>query len=298
MVTDELQTVPPPEVAAAASRRAKVTVIEPRRSGFAYALTETWRYRRFSKFFGRRFLRKRYSGTWLGIAWLPLRPLLDVGTKLFVFGGLIGITAGHVPYPLFVLMATAAWQLFAEGLSWSTRSLFTSRGTLRVVHVPRLIVVFGAIVPTIVDFLIVLAITGVIDFYYVLADGTTYLTVSWWSPLYVVTGLALLMLQGIGVGILGAVVGSRTRDVRFVLGYVVGFLYFLTPILYSFQKVPANFRLVAELTPMTGAIELFKAGIFGTPLPPTLALVVSVGAVLVIWGPGFWLFHRQEVREW
>ena len=298
MVTDELQTAPQPAATGSSARVAKVTTIEPRRPDFAYALAEIWRYRRFTKYFGRRFLRKRYMGTWLGLVWLPLRPALDVGTKLFVFGGLIGITAGHVPYPLFVLMATAAWQLFAEALSWSTRSLFTSRGTLRIVHVPRLVVVLGAIVPTLVDFLIVLSMTALIAAYYLVEHGTTYLTVTWLSPLYLVGGGMLLMLQGIGLGIVGAVLGSRTRDLRFILGYIVGFLYFLTPILYSFQQVPPQYRFVTELTPMTGAIEIFKAGVFGTPFPPGLAVASSIGAVLLIWGPGFWLFHRQEVREW
>jgi ABC-type polysaccharide/polyol phosphate export permease len=115
---------------------------------------------------------------------------------------------------------------------------------------------------------------------------------------YIAGGLGLLLLQGVGFGIVGAIVGARTRDVRFVLGYFMGFLYFLTPILYSFQKVPDKYRVVMELNPMTGAIEIFKVGVFGTPMPPTLALATSIGAVLVIWGPGFWFFHRQEVREW
>lgn len=298
MVTDELQTAPPEAPSMPPARRAKTTTVEPRRPDMGYALAEIWRYRRFSAYFGRRFVRKRYSGTWLGLAWLPLRPALDVGTKLFVFGGLVGISVGHVPYSLFVLMATAAWQLFAEGLSWSTRSLYVSRGTLRIVHVPRLVVILGAVVPTIVDFLIVLAMTGLIVLYYLFADGTTYLTISWWSPVYCLGGLLLLLAQGVGLGILGAVLGARTRDVRFILGYVVGFLYFLTPILYSFQQVPEKYRFVTELVPMTGAIEVFKAGVFGTPLPPTFALAVSIGAVVAIWGPGLWFFHRQEVREW
>lgn len=298
MVTDELQKDASPSAAAPSARSAKVTTVEPRRPELGYALKEIWGNRRFSAYFGRRFVRKRYSGTWLGLAWLPLRPALDIGTKLFVFGGLVGISVGHVPYSLFVIVATAAWQLFAEGLSWSTRSLYVSRGTLRIVHVPRLVVIVGAIVPTIVDFLIVLAMAGLIALYYLIADGTTYLTVTWWSPVYVLGGLGLLLAQGIGMGIVGAVLGSRTRDVRFILGYVVGFLYFLTPILYSFQQVPERYRFVTELNPMTGAIEVFKAGVFGTPMPPTLALTVSIGAVVAIWGPGFWLFHRQEVREW
>ena len=45
-----------------------VKTVEPRRPDFRYALAEIWRYRRFSLYFGRRFVRKRYMATWLGLA--------------------------------------------------------------------------------------------------------------------------------------------------------------------------------------------------------------------------------------
>ena len=40
--------------------------IEHRKPGILAALSETWKFRRFALYFGRRFLTKRYGRTWLG----------------------------------------------------------------------------------------------------------------------------------------------------------------------------------------------------------------------------------------
>jgi lipopolysaccharide transport system permease protein len=299
MATEQLQSASR-SLRRSSSARGKraLSVIEPRRPGLRYALGELWRYRTFTVYFGGRFVRKRYMQTWLGLAWLPLRPTLNVGMKLLVFGGLVGISAGKTPYPVFFLFASAAWQLFSESLSWSTRSLYVSRSLLRVFHVPRLVVIASAAIPSFIDFLIGVLLATTCLGYYLVRAHYLYLDLTWRSPIYVLVGLAFLLLLGVGLGLLGAVAGARARDVRFILGYVVGLLYYLTPIIYPFQQIPNKYKPLAELNPLTGAIELFKAGLFATDRPSWNALAVTAIAVAVIWGPGLWLFHRQEIREW
>jgi ABC-type polysaccharide/polyol phosphate export permease len=83
----------------------RVTVIEGRRPGILAALGELWRYRRYLMFFGRTILARRYARTWLGLLWLPLRPVLNVGTRLLVFGGLVVITAGNIPSAVVSILA-------------------------------------------------------------------------------------------------------------------------------------------------------------------------------------------------
>lgn len=282
------------------SARYDQTVVEigPRQPGFRYALGELWRYRRFVFFFGRAFVRKRFARTWLGVTWLGLRPALNVGSKLLVFGGLVGISAGKTPYPVFFLISSAAWQLFAENLYWSSRSLYINRSILRVVHLPRLVVISATAIPSFVDFMIGVAIAGVGLLYYLVKVHTLYLTLRWHSVLDVGGGLALITLLGTGAGIVVAVAGARARDVRFLLGYALNMLYFLTPVIYPFSSIPNKYKPLAEINPMTGAMELFKSGLFGGEKVSANAVIVSVVAVVVIWGPGLWFFHRQEVREW
>jgi lipopolysaccharide transport system permease protein len=275
-----------------------VTVIESRRPGITAAVAELWRYRRFTMFFGRRLLAKRYARTWLGLLWLPLRPVLNVATKLLVFGGLIGITAGDIPYPVFFLLASAAWALFSECVLWSTRSLDVNRGLLRDVHIPRLVVITSAIVPSLVDFAIGIGLAAIAVIYYLVREDVFYLHLTILSPFVVLAALTLIALLGVGIGLVTASAGARARDVRFAVSYLLSFGYFLTPVIYPFDFIPDRYKPLVELNPLTGAIELFKLGVFPDERVSPEAMTVTIVAVLALWIPGLWLFQRNEARDW
>ena len=67
MAIDELQSVRGGTPPVTARRKpARVRTIEHRKPGILAALSETWKFRRFTLYFGRRFLTKRYGRTWLG----------------------------------------------------------------------------------------------------------------------------------------------------------------------------------------------------------------------------------------
>ena len=72
-----------------------------------------------------------------------------------------------------------------------------------------------------------------------------------------------MAMLGIGVGLLTASVGARARDVRLSLTYGIGFLYFLTPVIYPFESIPDAWKPIARLNPVTGALEALQA----RPLP-------------------------------
>jgi lipopolysaccharide transport system permease protein len=275
-----------------------VTVIEGRRPGIVPALAELWRYRRFTMFFGRGMVTKRYARTWLGVLWLPLRPILSIGTRLLVFGGLVGLNAGRIPYPVFFLLASAAWVLFSECLMWSTRSLDVNRGLLRRVHIPRLVLIVSAIVPSLVDFCITVCLAAIAVLFYTVRDGAFSLRLTVWSPFVVTAALGLIAMLGVGVGLLTASAGARARDVRFAAAYFASFAYYLTPVIYPLDSVPDKYKHLVELNPLTGAIELFKVGLFPGETISVLALGVTIAAVAAIWIPGLWAFQRHEVREW
>jgi lipopolysaccharide transport system permease protein len=299
MTTDQLL---PNVRSASAARRfrsgRRVTVIQRRQPGFFHAVAELWRYRRYSLYFGKIFLNQRIMRTWLGGLWLPLRPGMNIAAKVLVFGGLVGIPTGDIPYAVFFLAATAGWQLFNEAALWATRSLDLNRALLRQVHIPRLVVILGAAVPACVDFCINLGIAAVALLYYLLRAHTVYLHLNIWSPLEILAGLFLLLATGVGLGVITASRAARARDVRYFVMFSLGFVYWLTPIVYPFARIPNQYKPLAELNPVTGSMELFKVGLFHSEQFPPNALIISILAVVLLWVPGLWLFHRREVQDW
>jgi lipopolysaccharide transport system permease protein len=269
-------------------------VVEPRHPGFRSLAAEAWRYRLLMTYFGKRFLQKRMARTWLGMIWLPLRPGINLATRILVFGGLVGISTGKTPYPIFFITATAGWQLFYETAFWSMRSVELNRRLLSRVYVPRLVVISSALIPAAVDFAINISFAGLAVLYYLVRAHIFYLEFSM-RTLLVPAALGLIILLGLGVGLLMSGASARARDVRFSIHYFFQFLYYLTPVIYPLTQIPEKYRPIAELNPMTGAVEMLKDGLFRAHELSPDAVGVTLLWVFVIWVPGLWLFDRSQV---
>src|SRR5262245_43156552 len=89
-----------------------VWIIEPRGQSLRSRIVELWRYRGLFKYFAGQAIRGQYSRTFLGRSWLFLRVLIPLSISVFFFNRLLGIQTGDTPYFLFLLISTAAWEMF------------------------------------------------------------------------------------------------------------------------------------------------------------------------------------------
>src|SRR5262249_37796652 len=131
---------------------APVHVIEPWRPGIASRLLELVRYRRLLFLFGKEFLMRRVRNTYLGWIWLPLRPGIDILTKAFCCGVILGANGGARPYVIFFTFGSCGWIVFERVNFWSTRSMRMSNAFVRRAYAPRLPRFFSVLVPAAFDF--------------------------------------------------------------------------------------------------------------------------------------------------
>lgn len=269
------------------------TVIVPRGGGVASRAREVWRARRLVLYFGKRFVEKRYARTWLGWAWIPLRPLLSVGSRILVFGAVLSVPSTGIPYPVFFLAGLAAWELFSEVSYFATRSMELNRRVLKRMFVPRLILLLAAAGPGILDALLYGLLALIAAFIYLGVDGQWFFDASA-STLLVPVALAYMLLAAYGIGLWLSVFAAQARDVRFMLRYVLGFWFFLTPVIYPVTAIPESFRSLASLNPLTAPVEALKLGLFNTGTVPTTAIAISAGFIVVLLASGLWFFFRAE----
>ena len=270
-----------------------VRVISPRRRGAVESVREAWRHRHLVPFFGRRFVEKQYLRTWLGWVWIPLRPVLDVGARMFVFGGLFGASSEGVPYSIYLLIGMSTWELFERTAYWATRSLEVNRRFIRRIYVPRLTVLVSAIFPGLVNYAIYIVLAVITLVVVWIAQGTLYLELGPDTLLFI-PGMALLLALALSVGLWLSVYGAQARDVRFSLTYVTTFWFFVTPIVLPLSKIPDKYRTIVELNPLTAPIMMVKQGLLGTQAVPALSVVSAIVAIIVVGGGGLWFFSRSE----
>jgi lipopolysaccharide transport system permease protein len=286
----------PPDKAEQRGRRSpdeQLQVIEPRRPGAGERLRELRAHRGLLRFFAVRATDKVVRRTVLGRAWLFLRPLLDVGSRVLIFGGLLGVPSGGVPYFVFFLAGMTAWALFENTLVWATRSLELNRKLLQKVYFPRIILPVASAAPALYELVVYGCLLAIVIALYSALDGTLYLNV---GP-ELIAAVAALALSGafaLAIGLWTSVWGANTRDVRYSLLYVLGFWFFVTPVIYPLDLVPDGWRFFAELNPMTPIVELFKWGLVGAGDVEAVPLAITIAMTVAIAIGGLWNFGRAE----
>ena len=262
------------------------TVIESREHWFSLKLGDLWTYRELLFFLVWRDVKVRYSQTALGAAWAVLQPLLAMFVFTLLFGRLAKLPSENIPYPLFVYVALLPWQLFAFALTESTNSLVTNQHLIRKVYFPRLIVPLASVMVGLVDFgLSLLVLAGMMVWYGVRPAPTAFMMIPF---------LLLAILTASGIGLWLSALNIKYRDVKYVIPFVTQFWMFATPVAYSIKLVPAEWRTLYGLNPMTGVVEGFRWALLGTNSGSGAMILISIAAVIAVLIGGLAYFKRME----
>lgn len=267
---------------------------EPRRPGVISTSREVWQHRRFLKYLAARSMRKLYRRTALGIAWVFITPLFPIVVRVAIFGGLFGVNGDGVPYFLFFIIGNLCWDFFASALMWSTRGLEMNRSVLSRVYVPKIIMPIATMAPSIVDFLINLAVFIAAAAYYQAKDGTTHLALGA-QTLWSVAALTCMLFLAIGIGLFTSIWGEKARDARFTMAQVLTFWFLLTPVLYPVTILSPQHMWWLLLNPMAAFVTAFKYGVIPSTPPDPYAFGLGVAMTLATVSFGLVFFARREM---
>lgn len=247
---------------------------------------DLWRYRELFVFLTWRDLLVRYKQTVVGVAWAVLQPAMT--TLVFcVFGYLLNLPTGGVPRPVLILAAQLPWQFFSASLSSSSNSLVSNAHLISKVYFPRLIVPLSAIAVSLVDFFITAAFLIVVMAVYQVVPDWRIVAL----PLFVLIAFG----AALGAGLWLTALNVKYRDFRFVLPFIVQFGFYISPVAFTSDIVPAQWRTLYALNPMVGVIDGFRWSLFSgrAPLDWTNVGISAVMVVLLL-SSGIWYFRKTE----
>lgn len=268
-----------------------VWVIQPRREGLVARLRDVWRYRALMRFFASKSIQKLYRRTVLGAAWIFIRPLFPLAVNTLVFGGMLRVGSHGVPYFIFLTTGTSLWDLFANSVMWGTRSLDMNRGFMSKIYVPRLIMPVSSVAPAYVNLGISLGVLLTSVVYYKVTTGVVHLTPEHMG--WALLSIGMTAFLALGISLWTSVPALQVRDVRFTLGYVLGFWVFLTPVLYPIN-IPARWAWAIALNPMAAIVNAFKYGMLGIEVLNLRDLGIAALISIVVFVSGLWYFGRAE----
>ena len=229
-------------------------------------------------------LTARYKTTALGILWFGLSPALLTIVFTVVFQHLLQLAIDQ--YALVVLAAVLPWSYSQTALQNSTTAITRSSGIVKRVRIPRALIPLSTVAASLVHF--VASLTVMVALLPALGGTLT----PWLFALPMVVALHTAGLAGLAL--LTSGLNVYYRDVEHVLALALRVGFYITPTFYPLSYVPAFWRPLALLNPMTGILEVYRALIVHGTTPPADVLTAAVLWSVLSLGLGWLTFRRCE----
>jgi lipopolysaccharide transport system permease protein len=226
-----------------------------------------------------RDLKARYRGSALGLLWTLLNPLLHMAIYALVFSVYIRIETER--YAAFLLCGLLPWIWFSSALFTGTTAIIEGGNLLKKVFFPPQVL---PTVSVIVNFLLSLPLL----FGMLILFGVTF----GWALLALPLIMAAQFALTLGLTLIVSSVSVRYRDIPPILGHMLTFWFFLTPIIYPVSNVPERFRALLALNPIAPFFVAYQeALLYNRPVSwEAFGFMVCLGgAVLLL---GVFVFER------
>ncbi len=255
-------------------------------------LRQSWLQRQLFFKLLRRDFAERYRGSYLGVVWSLLLPLLSLLVFTFFFGVIFKMRwAGHgdgslSELALVLFVGLALYNFLAECLSRAPGLILAHQNYVKNVIFPLemlpAVMVASALLTLAATLLVIL-----------LLQATVGAGLSWTALLLPVTVLPLVLFV-LGLSWVLASLGVYIRDIQQLIVPLVQLLMFLSPVFYPVAALPESIRPWLQLNPLALVIEQTRGIVlFGQP-PAWTPYLLCLLATLLIALLGAWWFARTR----
>ena len=266
-------------------------VLRPKRHWWDPRFGELWSARELVLLFVWRDFVSLYKQTVLGPIWYVIQPLLTSVVFTVIFGRIAGLSTQGVPQFLYYMSGTVVWTYFSASLTKTSQTFITNSGVFGKVYFPRMAVPVSVALSNLITLGIQLCVF--VGFYlYFIATGASVRPT--WYLLLLPLLIAVMGAMGLGFGIVVSAVTTRYRDLQYLVVFGTQLAMYLTTVVYPLQTVHGGLRILVLLNPMTGVIEMFRLGVFGTSGATLGMLSYSIVFTAVLFLVGTLIFNRVE----
>ena len=225
----------------------------------------------------KRDLRGRYKGSVLGFFWTFLNPLLQLIVYTFVFS--VIMRAGIKDYYLFLFVALVPWTFFSTSVGGGAGCITSQQNLVNKIYFPREVLPVSYVLSQLINMLLsFIVVTAVL----IISGKGINLAVWWYLPIIILQETLLAF----GLTLLFSGITVYFRDMQFLLNIVLMAWQFLSPVMYSVDMVPENFRGIFNLNPMTPIIVAYRDVLYYKQAPElrTFILGTIMGIAMLIIG--------------
>jgi ABC-type polysaccharide/polyol phosphate export permease len=189
----------------------------------------------------------RYKQTAIGVLWAILQPVSLMLLFTFIFGIVLQTTQKSYAYVLFFYAGVLPWTFFSGSTNFAVTSLSGNYNLVTKIYFPREIIPLSGVAINFIDYLI-----GLMVYFLLLLFYRVPLT---WNILWLIPLLAMLVMYTLSVSLFLAALNVYYRDVKLASTFLLQFLFFATPVIYSIDAVESRWKMLLFLNPLTFIVE-------------------------------------------
>jgi len=203
----------------------------------------------------KRDFQRQYMGSYLGFVWVYLQPLLFITVLyvVFTFGFRTGSSADGVPFVVHLISGMIAWFYIAENLNAGVRvikdhSFLLKKVDFRLSMLPIVKLMSSAAPHLFFIFIAVLIaiLNGIYPSFYL------------FQLIYYFAAMLALLL---GLAWLTSSTNLFVSDVSKLIGVIVTFGFWLTPVFWDISRIPGKYQWIVQLNPATYIVEGYRDSI-------------------------------------
>ncbi|HMD48456.1 MAG TPA: ABC transporter permease [Bryobacteraceae bacterium] len=233
----------------------------------------------------RRDILARYRGSFGGVFWTVLNPLILMGTYFFVFGVVLhGSGQNRTGFALYFLSGMLPWLAFSEAVGRSPYVIVEHRSFVKKLIFPLEILPVNYLLAGLITEVFA---TGIFLIILLALRGAIPLT-ALWLPVVVVPQVLLTL----GICWFLAALGVFFRDLGQIMGFGLTLWFFVTPICYPESSLPKALLPVLGKNPMFVLVHAYRACLLEGHAPDALALSKLLLLALVLFFAGHAFFYK------
>jgi len=188
-------------------------------------------------------LKSRFAGSYLGIFWTIIQPLVTILVFWFVFE--VGFKSGpvnNVPFILWFIPAFLSWSFFSDALNTSTNSMFEYSYLVKKVRFRVSVLPTVKILSALFIHIFFIGFIVIMFSLYGLPFKIQYVQVFYYcgATIVLLTGLSWLL----------SALAPFLKDLTQLVGVLLQIGFWITPIFWSDKGMSSNILMLMKLNPM------------------------------------------------
>lgn len=251
-------------------------------------LVENWE---LTKQLTLRSIAEKYKGSFLGVAWSIITPLMMLAVYTFFFSvvfkarwGGEGVSDSKAEFAIILFCGLMIFSFFAECIGKAPFLIIGNVNYVKKIVFPLEVLAWVSVFSGLFNFIVGFFVWFV---FYLLVYGSPHIT----FLLFPIVMLPLFLLL-VGLSWLLSAISVYIRDVAQLVPPITSVLLFMSPIFYALEAIPESYRFIFMANPLTPVVEEARnVLIYGQNLD-VMVWGLSMGFGLLVFAVGFSCFNK------